>query len=255
MELFHKILVTSSKGGIGKSTVSLGVAAALAARGRRVLLADCDAGNRCLDLMLGLQDRVLYDWSDAAAGRCAPEDALLAVPEREGLLFCAAPQEAADPGALPETLEALARAAEAEFVLCDTAGSGAIVRAVASGFADGALVIATQQPAAIRAAEHTAALMEEWGRLPCRLVISAFEESAAEGRERAGLIEIIDRTHVRTVGVVPRDRALLLSQEAGRLPDARMRAGRAFDNIAGRLTGENIRLFSGIRHIRTRCVL
>ena len=255
MELFHRIIVTSCKGGIGKSTVSLGVAAALARRGSRVLLVDCDVGNRCLDLMLGVQDQVLYDWGDVGACRCGAEDALLSLPETDNFFFCAAPEEAPDARSTADALSALAERARAEYVLCDTAGSGETVRAIASRFADGALVVSTQQPAAIRSAERTAALMQETGGLPCRLVISCFEENAAAEGERAGLIEIIDRTHIRTIGVVPKDRTLLLSQEAGRLPDPRSRAGAAFSNIAGRLTGENIRLFRGIRKIRTRRVL
>jgi len=177
---------------------------------------------------------------------------------RENLLFCAAPNRLPDPFSAEEAcraLTALAEAAEAEYVFCDSAGSGALMRAVAAGFADGALVIATQQPASIRSAEKTAILLDEEGKLPCRLVISLFEEASAAGGQRAGLIEIIDNTHIRTVGVVPRDRTLLLSQEKGELPDAHSRAGIAFANIAARLEGRDVRLFAGMRKIRTQRVL
>jgi len=258
MQQFHRILIASLKGGIGKSTVALGVSAALAAAGRRVLLVDCDAGNRCLDLMLGVEDRVLYDLGDVILGRCTPEDALIRHPDEERLLFCAAPYILPD-GLTKEkvssALSALAEAAEADYVLCDSAGCGPLMQAVASGFADGALVIAAQQPASIRSAERTAALLDEIGNLPCRLVISLFEENAAAEGERAGLIEIIDSTRIQTVGVVPKDRSLLLSQEKGLLPQRKTRAGTAFANIAARLDGQEIRLFSGIRKIRTRRVL
>lgn len=258
MRLFRRILVASLKGGIGKSTVALGVAAALAAEGRRVLLVDCDAGNRCLDLMLGVESRVLYDLGDVMEGRCPPGDALIVHPARENLIFCAAPNRLPDPfsaGDACRALAALAEAAEAEYVFCDSAGSSPLMRAAAAGFADGALVISTQQPASIRSAERTAILLEEEGELPCRLVISLFEEdSAAEGR-RAGLLEIIDNTHIRTIGVVPRDRSLMLAQEKGELPDAQSRAGAAFANIAARLEGRDVRLFNGIRRIRTHRVL
>lgn len=255
---FAKILVSSLKGGIGKSSVALGVSAALAAAGRRVLLVDCDAGNRCLDLMLGVEDRVLYDFGDVLAGRCPASDALIAHPARENLLFCAAPTrtpESLSPDSVGETLAALQNAAEAEFVFCDTAGSGALMQAIAAEFADAALVIATQQPASIRVAERTAMLLGERGLHECRLVITLFEEGAAAGGERAGLLEIIDRAHLATVGVVPRDRTLMLSQERGELPRERSRAGAAYKNIAARLCGENVRLFAGIRGVRTRRVL
>jgi len=145
--------------------------------------------------------------------------------------------------------------AQADMVLCDTAGSGPLMQAIASGFADGALIIATQQPASIRSAERTALLVEELGGLPCRLVISLFEETAAADGQRAGLIEIIDQTHLQTIGVVPKDRTLFLAQEKGVLPERKSRAGQAFSNIARRIGGEDVRLFSGIRKIRTRRVL
>lgn len=258
VRLFHKILVSSLKGGIGKSTVALGIAAALADRGKRVLLLDCDDGNRCLDLMMGIEDRVLYDLSDVMEGRCSPDDALIVHPEKENLLFCAAPNRLPEPfseEAAGQALTALAEAAKAEYVLCDTAGSGPLMRAIASVFADGALVIATQQPASLRSAERTSLLLQEQRELPCRLVISLFEENAAADGQRAGLIEIIDQTHLQTVGVVPKDRTLLLAQEKGVLPEKKSRAGQAFANIAGRLEGEDVRLFAGIRKIRTGRVL
>ena len=258
MEHFHRILVTSAKGGIGKSTVALGVAAALSRQGRRVLLVDCDAGNRCLDLMLGVESLVLFDLSDVYEERCAPSDAFLSCPGLPNLVFCAAPGDPfadLDRERFSRTLTALAEAAHAEFVICDTAGLGDTVRAIASDFADGALVIATQQPASIRSADRTALFVEELGGIPARLVISCFEERAAEDGIRAGLIEIIDRTHVRTLGVVPKDRTLLLSQETGQMPGEKSRAAAAFSNIAKRILGEDVRLFSGMRKMRTKRVL
>ena len=250
-----KILVTSAKGGIGKSTVALGLAAALAEVGHRTLLVDCDVGNRCLDLMLGLEDSVLYDLGDVAGDRCAPEDVFLSPAGMNSLLFCAAPLSLPDDAETVSrhaaALHRLAEAAHAEFVICDTAGT----RAIAASFADGALVIATQQPASIRAAERTAALVRDIADLPCRLIISMFEEIAAADGIRAGLLTIIDRTHLRTLGVIPRDRSLLLSQETGTLPDKKSRAARAFQNTARRLTGEDVPLFSGIKNIKTKKVL
>ena len=258
MKLFQRIIVASLKGGIGKSTVALGTAAALAARGHRVLLVDCDEGNRCLDLMLGVEDRVLYDLGDVITGRCTPSDALITHPLAENLRFCAAPNRLPDPFVPTEAadaLRALAEEAQADFVLCDTAGSGALMRAIVSEFADGALIVATQQPASIRSAERTAMLMQEIGNIPPRMVISLFEEDAAAGGERAGLLDIIDGARLRTVGVVPRDRTLLLAQEKGVLPDTKSRAGKAFANIAARLCGEDVRLFSGMKRMRAHRVL
>ncbi len=258
MELFHRVIVSSAKGGIGKSTTALGTAAALAALGRRTLLVDCDVGNRCLDLMLGMEDRILCDLGDVAAERCDPSAAVTAVPGLEALRFCAAPYAWPDGvpiGRLPDALRALTETAGAEFIVCDTAGSGETVRSIVSDFADGALILSTQQPASIRSAERTAQLIASIRPIPCRLVISCFDDRAARRGKRAGLLEIIDRTHVRTIGVVPLDPTLLLSQEGGRIPEEGSRAGIAFSHIARRILGEDVRLFDGMGALRARRVL
>ena len=258
MELMHRILVSSAKGGIGKSTTALGLAAALASRGRRVLLADCDVGNRCLDLMLGLEDCVLSDIGDVAAGRCAPDAALIPVPGMDSLRFCAAPNvwpEGCPLSRLPEALGELAEAAGAEFVICDSAGVGDAVRAVVSDFADGVLILSTQQPASIRSAERTASAFWELKQIPSRLIISCFDTRAARRQTRAGLLEIIDRTHLRTIGVVPYDGALLLAQENGRPVGAAPMADAAHGNIARRLLGEDVRLFEGMGRLRAQRLL
>ncbi len=258
MEQFHRVIVSSAKGGIGKSTTALGTAAALASLGHRTLLVDCDVGNRCLDLMLGVEDRILCDLGDVAAERCEPSAAVTAVPGREALRFCAAPYawpEGVPIERLPAALDKLAEASGAEFVFCDTAGSGETVRRIVSDFADGAFILSTQQPASIRSAERTAQLLTSIRPIPCRLVISCFDDRAARRGKRAGLLEIIDRTHVRTAGVVPLDPVLMLAQEEGRIPDADSRAGIAFRNIARRLLGEDVRLFEGMGALRARRVL
>ena len=85
-----RILVTSSKGGVGKSTTSLLLALSLAKRGKRVLLCDCDIGSRCLDMLLGIEDEVVYDIGDVYGGNVSAERAIIRPDGRDGLMFCAA---------------------------------------------------------------------------------------------------------------------------------------------------------------------
>lgn len=85
-----RILVTSSKGGVGKSTTSLLLALSLAKRGKRVLLCDCDIGSRCLDMLLGIEDEVVYDIGDVYGGNVSAERAIIRPDGRGGLMFCAA---------------------------------------------------------------------------------------------------------------------------------------------------------------------
>ena len=87
----HVILFTSCKGGVGKSTVCANLAMSLAEKGKKVLLVDCDFGNRCLDIILGLSDETVYDIGDAVLGRISPEDAVIKDKRSENLFFVAAP--------------------------------------------------------------------------------------------------------------------------------------------------------------------
>lgn len=89
-------VITSGKGGVGKSTVSVGLGRALAQRGRRVLLIDCDAGLRSLDRMTCTEEALVFDLSDVIQGRCAPADAIYPCTETEGLFLLHAPSSGED---------------------------------------------------------------------------------------------------------------------------------------------------------------
>ena len=145
-------------------------------------------------------------------------------------------------------LDALAEASDADFVICDTAGS-AIPDMIAGGFANLALVCTTQQPASVRSAEATAIRLRAAGLASIRLVLTSFEFREASRRERSGILEIIDASSLRAIGAVPFDREMLLAQEKGALPTGRSAALQAYDNIAARLCGEDTKLFYKIRGI------
>lgn len=247
-----RILVTSSKGGIGKSTVSVGLALALAEMGRRVLLADCDLGGRSLDLLLGEESDVLFDIGDVAHGRVAPSDAILSPWGIKNLSFC--PSPAACPigdisgEALIRALRELEAECGAEYVICDTAGM-VYAPELAAKYADTALVAATQQPASVRAAEATAMLLADRGLEDSRLIINCFEWKSAEKGSRTGILDIIDGAGIRCCGIVPYDRSLMLAGESGDPPREDSDGMIAFENIARRLEGENVRLFYGMSRI------
>jgi len=295
------ILITSVKGGVGKSTVTAGLGAALAAMGKRVLICDLDLGNPSLDLICGCEDNVLLDLGDVVCRGVPPESALISLRE-ERLWLLPAPRsagytesgfgdtvnadaantdkaggeavhgETAPPDCLSCLIPALGRllrdtggAVSADYLLLDTPGhTGDIVKAAAR-CADAAIVVSTQQPAALRGAQTTALLLSMQGVEDVRLVVNRFDfPSAADGR-RSDLLSMIDGIGLRLAAVIPEDRVVGDAQHRGLLVDEqpfmRIRGGRlkplrdiaaAYINLALRADRSEQPLFEGFKRKRSR---
>ncbi len=273
-------VITSAKGGVGKSTVAVGLGAALARRENRVLLVDCDAANRSLDLMLGLESSVVYGLSDVLAGRCDAARAILAVPGMEDTLFLLpygtgslSLKEQKD--AFFELIRSLARddgndtddGCTFDHILIDTPGGVREILLAAAAPAEEALIVSSAQPTAVRSAEMTASLLGEAGTAQQKLIINAYmggEQFFAHTRvrtnrrtqARAGeaLFHIIDSVALPLLGVVPFDGDIW---ESGTADDGTNGCSvltkrhrhdhftQAFDNIAARCAHKHVPLFSG----------
>ena len=204
------IVVTSGKGGVGKSTVSLGLASQFAAGGERVLLLDCDAGLRSLDRMTGTEEALVFDSSDVVAGRCAPADAIY---------------------------------------LDSPAGVGRGFRAAAAA-ADCALIVCNSDPVCIRDASIVRRLLTELEVPQQRLVINRFNAeyfgSLSAGREDAGglrdLDDVIDQSGVRLIGIVPEDRQMTAAFQRGCVPADDLPGMTALSRIAARMNGVSVPL-------------
>lgn len=255
----YRIIVSSSKGGVGKSTTSALLAVSLAARGKRVLLIDLDLGTRCLDMFFGVEDRTVCDFGDVYAGRVEPRRAALFLDgETSGKLFFVASSvtltaDDAEEKPLTETVDSLADEVVAEYVICDTAGS--VIPVKLAKWANLGLICSTQMPASIRSAEATGARLREAGLDAQRLVVTSFDYREARNGVRAGLLGLIDGSSLRAIGVVPYDRELMIAQEHGVMPIKRSPAIIAYDNIAARLCGEERKLFYGIARMKGKKAL
>lgn len=247
------LLITSCKGGVGKSTSAVNLAHALARRGKRVLLCDCDFDMRCLDLMLGLENEVVYDLYDAAVGRVPVRKVIMEVEGIEGLSFIAAPFSK---GA--ELTSAMLRSAlgsddvrkRFDFVILDTPGSMVSPEILGTGLISSAVIVASHQPSSIRAADRTGDYLSGFRINEQRLLINSFDLDGALSGSRPGINEIIDRTFIQLCGIVLYDRGLMLSSERGEFCDGNSLA--AYDNIARRLMGRYVPLFSGFRGISVK---
>ncbi len=255
------IMVTSCKGGVGKSTVSAGIACELAAAGHRTLLCDCDFGNRSLDLLLGVQNKVVYDLSDVILRDIAPERAVMENDIMPGLLFCPAPydvdEDEISPEAFKKGLDAILAHYEPEYVLLDTPGAIGQAFYLAASVSHEAIVISTCQPSAIRAAERTGQLLEERGVEQRRLVINMFDPCQFKDAPDSSPLAIIDGTCLRLLGIIPFDPAVMTLQAESRgIKDlTHSNVPVAYQNLLSRMLGQNVPLFTGFRHIRREKLL
>ena len=168
-------VITSGKGGVGKSTVAVGLGRALAQRGRRVLLVDCDAGLRSLDRMTGAEENLVFDMADVVFARCSPAEAIYPCGEAQGLFLLPAPSLGEDlirPGVMKKLVPLLTQ--YYDHVLLDSpAGVGSGFRSAAAG-ADRAIVVCNPDPVCVRSAASVRELLGKLSVQETRLVINRF---------------------------------------------------------------------------------
>lgn len=248
------VLFTSCKGGVGKSTVCANLAMAVAKRGRRVLLIDCDFGNRCLDLVAGFSSEVVYDITDIASGRISCERAVLKDRRSENLYFLAAPggfDNRMSGYAFRSVMKKLYEMAHFDFIFIDTPGGISESLSHAASVADIAYIVVEPTRTAIRAAERTDTFLEMKGVPKRRLIVNKMAGSSVDKAKRE-IVSIIDTTSVKLHGVIPYDPEFILAGNRGILVDRMLSDNitNAFDNLAARTLGEGRRLFAGIKRLR-----
>ena len=237
------IVITSGKGGTGKTTLTAGLGAALARLGQRVLCIDCDVGLRNLDLSLGMADAALMDFSDVLAGRCSLERAAAVHPKVENLSLLTAPLSLPEALAAEGPFQGLLDQARQRYdsVLIDSpAGLGPGFRLAVCG-ADRALVVTLSAPASLRDAQRVVLQLAKLERV--HLVVNRVQGKLLR-RLGTTIDDAMDAAGLPLLGLVPEDVAVVLSAGNGQLVQdlGKRSAGAAFRNIALRLTGQEIPL-------------
>lgn len=199
----EKIVVASGKGGVGKSSCSVAIGKELSTRGFRVLLVDTDIALRSLDVLLGVSDRVVFDWGDIICGRCSSEKAIIKC-EKGALLSC--PLRSSDaftPQAFKETIMLFDRVYD--YIIIDSPAGVDIGLDIASAPADRALIISTSDKVCVRSASKAAQRLSELGISDIRLIINRFVPKPVRRNKLLNIDSVIDSTAVQLIGVVPED--------------------------------------------------
>lgn len=238
------ITVTSGKGGVGKTTATANIAAALAAEGYKVVCIDADIGLRNLDVVLGLENRIVYDIVDAIEGRCRLRQALIRDKRLPDLFLIPAAQTRDKSAVTPSDMIHLCDELRPDFdyVLIDSPAG--IERGFRNAIApaDIAIVITNPEVSAVRDADRIIGLIEAEEKGPARLIINRIRPDLVRRGEMLNTEDVLELLAVDLVGIVPDDESVVTSTNQG-LPVAlndKSKAGMAFRNIGRRLCGEQV---------------
>ncbi len=238
------IVITSGKGGVGKTTTSANVGTALTLLGRQVVLVDADIGLRNLDVVMGLENRIVYDLVDVVEGRCRLKQALIKDKRFEGLFLLPAAQTRDKNAVSPEQMKKLCDTLREEFdyvILDCPAGIEQGFKNAIAG-ADRALVVTTPEVSAVRDADRIIGLLESNGISNTQLIINRVRMNMVKRGDMMAMDDVVEILAIDLIGVVPDDENIVVSTNRGEPAaiEANTLAGKAFRNIADRVEGKEI---------------
>ncbi|KAF3884844.1 MULTISPECIES: septum site-determining protein MinD [Nostocales] len=239
------IVVTSGKGGVGKTTVTANLGMALAKMGRQVALVDADFGLRNLDLLLGLENRIVYTAVEVLARECRLEQALVKDKRQPNLVLLPAAQNRTKDAVTPDQMKLLvnALAQKYEYVLIDSPAGIEMGFKNAIAPAKEALVVSTPEIASVRDADRVVGLLEAQGIKKTHLIINRIRPAMVRANDMMSVQDVQELLAIPLIGVVPDDERVIVSTNRGEplvLSENSSLAATAFDNIARRLEGESI---------------
>lgn len=239
------IIIASGKGGVGKTTVTANLGAALARLGKKTVVLDADMGLRNLDIILGLENRIVYDALDVMEGACDIFTAVMPVEEfGDTLCLLPAPQTRSSQSVTQEKMKQLCeRLSELfDYVLIDSPAGIDRNFFFAANAADQAVVVTEPFTAAVRDADRTIDLLEQNGVHNIRLVINRIDLHCIRSGMMMNIDKIYDILSIPLLGIIPYDETILMCAKDGKtiftVPDAL--AAKAYHNIALRIVGHQV---------------
>ncbi|RSK28011.1 septum site-determining protein MinD [Bacillus sp. HMF5848] len=241
------IVITSGKGGVGKTTTSANVGTALAILGKRVCLVDTDIGLRNLDVVMGLENRIIFDLVDVVESRCKLHQALVKDKRFEDHLYLLPAAQTSDKTAVkPEQMKVLVEQLKQEFdyivIDCPAGIEQGYKNAVAG--ADRAIVVTTPEKSAVRDADRIIGLLEQEDIEPPKLVINRIKNHMMESGDMLDIDDIVYHLSIDLIGIVVDDENVIKASNNGEpiVLNPNYKASIAYRNIARRILGESIPL-------------
>lgn len=240
------ITVTSGKGGVGKTTLTANLASALAMQGHKVVAMDADIGLRNLDVVMGLENRIVYDLVDVVEGRCRLRQAMIKDKRQPELYLIPAAQTrdktAVSPSDMILVCDQLRK--ETDYIIVDSPAG--IERGFRNAIApaDQVLIITNPEVSAVRDADRIIGLVEAEEKGPAKLIVNRLKPEMVARGDMLSVDDILDILAVELIGVIPEDESILVSTNQG-LPVVMTSrngtsASQAFANVALRLQGDQV---------------
>lgn len=237
------IVITSGKGGVGKTTTSANIGTGLAMLGKRVVLVDADIGLRNLDVVMGLENRIIYNLVDVIEGTCRIKQALIRDKKRSNLYLLPSAQTKDKTAVTPQQMKKLTEELKEQFdyVIVDCpAGIEQGFRNAIAG-AGHAIVVTTPEVSAIRDADRIIGLLEGARMKKIELIVNRIRSDMVNRGEMMSMEDVVEILAIDFLGAVPDDENIVISTNQGEpLAGSSSLAGQAYLNIARRITGEKV---------------
>lgn len=238
------VTITSGKGGVGKTTTTANLATALAAAEQRVVCIDADIGLRNLDVVLGLENRIVYDLVDVVEGRCKLRQAMIKDKRLSDLYLIPAAQTRDKTAVSPEDMIRVVDELRPKFDWIVIDSPAGIERGFRNALApaDMVLIVTNPEVSAVRDADRIIGMAEAEEKDEPKLILNRIRPEMVRRGQMLKAEDVLDVLAIELIGVVPEDEGVLMASNQG-VPLAlnnRSKAGRAFRDIAKRLMGDEV---------------
>jgi septum site-determining protein MinD len=238
------ITVTSGKGGVGKTTTTANLGVALARLGKKVVVLDADIGLRNLDVIMGLENRIVYDLVDVVENRAKLKQAMIKHKQFPDLYLIPAAQTRDKTAVSPQDMIRITDELRKEFDFILVDSPAGIERGFRNAVApaDEVLIVTNPEVSAVRDADRIIGLIEAENKGPARLILNRVKIEMVKKGEMLSADDVTDILAIKIIGIIPEDEGVVPASNSG-VPitlNPNSRAGLAFNNIARRLSGEDV---------------